>query len=642
MQQRRSISDESTAAEQGFRSRCWEYSYRSSSISKDDKPDDLLHDFYIPALSLAKTYDRVAGYFRSSSLAAASQGFSGFVGRDGKMRLIVGADLDPDDVRAVLAGDQERLSRRLGERLEAKEAWPEDVRRGVTLLAWMVANGYLELRVAFRVHAETREPIPFDAGDDGYFHEKWFVMTDAFGDSICGSGSLNESKTALVHNFENVTVFCSWRGGRDLLETERLQRDFEVLWNDEAPHLAVKRLPDAVRERLIRIADGVTVPIEIDGTRPATSAASTPSPLERLRFFVLRDAPKMPGGRFVGLSTAPVEAWPHQEVVVRRLVQTWPYSYLLCDEVGLGKTIEAGLAFRCLYLSGIARRILIAAPASLTEQWLRQMASKVLMHFGKAVASPKMQHEYIFPKKARVDADSLFEPDLVIISTGLLARSERAEGLRWSEPFDIVLLDEAHAARRSNPTQGTEAYPEYVELYRNLRDIVRPAARSLWLATATPMQLHPVEVCDLISLTNSVGAFQYSPRLTLEYYAILGKLVDDQTLSPSEWSFLRHSVKSIRREDQFLWEYLEKCAIPASFKWVFNQWLEEGRLPYGRDLEILRRILFSVAPLSRVMMRHTRGLLDIYRKEGQLKQNLARRSIEPLRSITFSEAEKRI
>ena len=51
----------------------------------------------------------------------------------------------------------------------------------------MVANGYLELRVAFRVHAETREPIPFDAGDDGYFHEKWFVMTDAFGDSICGS-----------------------------------------------------------------------------------------------------------------------------------------------------------------------------------------------------------------------------------------------------------------------------------------------------------------------------------------------------------------------------------------------------------------------------------------------------------------------
>ena len=61
------------------------------------------------------------------------------------------------------------------------------------------------------------------------------------------------------------------------------------------------------------------------------------------------------------------------------------------------------------------------------------------------------------------------------------------------------------------------------------------------------MQLHPVEVCDLISLTNSVGAFQYSPRLTLEYYAILGKLVDDQTLSPSEWSFLRHSVKSIRR-----------------------------------------------------------------------------------------------
>jgi len=47
---------------------------------------DILQDFYIPAFSLAVRYDLVAGYFRSSSLAAASQGFSSFVGRQGKMR----------------------------------------------------------------------------------------------------------------------------------------------------------------------------------------------------------------------------------------------------------------------------------------------------------------------------------------------------------------------------------------------------------------------------------------------------------------------------------------------------------------------------------------------------------------------------
>jgi len=54
---------------------------------------EILKDFYIPALQLAVRYDRLAGYFRSSSLAAASRGFSSFAGRQGRMRLIVVADV---------------------------------------------------------------------------------------------------------------------------------------------------------------------------------------------------------------------------------------------------------------------------------------------------------------------------------------------------------------------------------------------------------------------------------------------------------------------------------------------------------------------------------------------------------------------
>lgn len=637
------VSDQNITEELGFRSRAWQLSYRSSSITKGEEPDDILHDFYIPALKLAVKYDRVAGYFRSSSLAAASQGFTSFVGRKGRMRLIVGADLDPEDVRAILAGDRERLERRLSERLESPEAWPDDVRRGVTLLAWMVAQGFLEVRIALRKHAVTGEPIPFDSDEDGYFHEKWFIMTDAAGNRLYGSGSLNESKTALKHNFENITLLWDWLSDDIAAEIDRVQRGFEAMWNNEMPHLAVLTLPEAVRKRLIRLAEGVEVPAEIDGTRPKLPSPAVPSALERLRFAVLRDAPRMPGGRLVGLTTAPVDAWPHQEVVVRRLVETWPYSYLLCDEVGLGKTIEAGLAFRCLYLSGIVKRILIAAPASLTEQWLRQVASKVLMPFGKAVASPQMQHEYLLPKPAKVPTTSLFAPDLVIISTGLLSRRERAEALRDAEPFDIVLLDEAHAARRSNATQGTAAFPEYVELYKNLRDLVRPRAQSLWLATATPMQLHPVEVCDLIALTRRVGPFQLSPRLTLEYYRILGNLVQGGEPSDAEWEFLRRSVNLLQYHDPFLWRYLRSHVVPPSLARPLDQWLEAGRIPHGkRDRETLRRVLFSAAPLSRVMMRHTRDLLNIYRAKGRLQQNLARRRILPLRSITFSEKERRL
>jgi hypothetical protein len=417
--------NEACLENKGLRSRRWLLSYKTSSTIIDGRPVDMLHDFYVPALRLAVRYDRVAGYFRSSSLAAASMGFSAFVGRQGKMRLVVGADLEPEDVRAILAGDQERLAAKLNGEFDRPDTWPEGVRNGVTLLAWMVAHGHLEVRVAFRVHRETGEPLPFDAVDDGYVHEKWFIMHDEFGNRLYGSGTLNESKTALMLNAENIDIHCDWWGETDRLRVDEAVESFEKLWDSRVPHMPVMTLPEAVRRRLIQLAEGIDFPMEVDGTSAAPRTVEPPSAMERLKFAILRDAPKMPGGRFVGAETAPIEPWPHQAIVVRRLIETWPYSYLLCDEVGLGKTIEAGLAFRSLYLSGLVKRILIAAPASLTRQWHRQMASKMLLSFGLARTVPETSHEYIFPFNENRTATSIYEPDLVIVSTGLLARRER-------------------------------------------------------------------------------------------------------------------------------------------------------------------------------------------------------------------------
>ncbi|MGQ9824900.1 MAG: helicase-related protein [Desulfotomaculales bacterium] len=626
----------------GLRSRRWLLSYKTSSTLIDGRPVDMLQDFYIPALSLAVRYDRVAGYFRSSSLAAASQGFSAFVGRQGRMRLIVGADLDPGDVRAILAGDQERLAKSLNGALEQLESWPEDVRNGVTLLAWMVARGYLEVRVAFRVHRETCEPLPFDAVDDGYVHEKWFVLHDEYGNRLYGSGTLNESKTALIKNAENIDIHCDWWGERERRRVDEAGEAFENLWAGRVPHLPVMTLPEAVRRNLIRIAEGIHRPVEIDGTSAAPGEVEPPSAMERLRFAVLRDGPKMPGGRFVGIKTAPVEPWPHQAIVVRRLVETWPHSYLLCDEVGLGKTIEAWLAFRSLYLSGLVKRILIAAPASLTRQWHRQMASKLLLPFGRARTIPETSHEYILPCAENRPAGSIYDPDLVIVSTGLLARRERLAALTCAQPFDIALIDEAHAARRRNPSGGPEAHPDFGHLYTAIRDYLRGHSRSLWLATATPMQINPVEVCDLLALTNRVGAFQFDPSLTLQYYEILARLGHGQEPGTHEWDFLRRAVRAVQEQDPLLWRFLEESVIDGRIRVTVRQWLEHGRTPRGKDRELLRRLIFSASPLSRVMLRHTRRLLEIYRDNGQLQQNLARRHILQMPRIVFTPLERRI
>lgn len=636
------VQNKAAADGQGLRSRNWLLSYKTSSTIIDGRTVDILNDFYVPALSLTVRYDRVAGYFRSSSLAAASHGFSAFVGRQGKMRLIVGADLQPADVKAILAGDSQRLEVKLNDELASPGNWPEGVRNGLTLLAWMVAHGYLEVRVAFRVHRVTEEPLAHDSVVDGYVHEKWFVLYDELENRMYGAGTLNESKTALVFNAENIDIHCDWWGETDRRRVDDAAADFDNLWMNRLPHLPVLTLPEAVQRRLIRFAEGIDRPVEIDGNSAASRVVEPPSAMERLRFAVLRDAPKMPGGRFVGMETAPVAPWPHQAIVVRRLVETWPNSYLLCDEVGLGKTIEAGLAFRSLYLSGLVKRILIAAPASLTQQWHRQMATKVLLPFGRARTGPEYYHEYVFPAEENKPADSIYDPDLVIMSTGILARRERAAALTSAKPFDIALVDEAHAARRRNPTGGPSAHPDYGYLYTSIRDYLRRHTRSLWLATATPMQISPVEVCDLVAFTNRVGAFQFDPTLTLQYYEMLGKLIHKQDLGNQEWEFLRRAVIAVQMQDPMLWRFIEESVIDGRTRATVRQWLEHGRIPRGKDRELMYRLIFSASPLSRVMLRHGRRLLEIYRDNGQLQQNLAQRHISRMPLINFTPLEQQI
>src|SRR6056297_2116984 len=108
-----------------FKDREWRISYKTSSATPGRKAVNILHDFYIPVLTSSVDYKRVAGYFSSSSLAVASQGFSALVNSGGKIRLVVGSDLKEDDVEAILKGDSQRMAEALNSELERQESWPK-------------------------------------------------------------------------------------------------------------------------------------------------------------------------------------------------------------------------------------------------------------------------------------------------------------------------------------------------------------------------------------------------------------------------------------------------------------------------------------------------------------------------------------
>ena len=80
---------------------------------------------------------------------------------------------------------------------------------------------------------------------------------------------------------------------------------------------------------------------------------------------------------------APLEAGviplPHQLHALTRAMTGDRIRYLLADEVGLGKTIEAGLIFRELKLRGLVKRVLVVAPKGLVTQWVQEMQT----HFGE-------------------------------------------------------------------------------------------------------------------------------------------------------------------------------------------------------------------------------------------------------------------
>ena len=76
--------------------------------SYDSDRDDILNEFYIPALSESIIYKRLTGSFSSASLAVAARGISRLIKNGGTMKLVVGAQLSHDDVNAIIQGSLER------------------------------------------------------------------------------------------------------------------------------------------------------------------------------------------------------------------------------------------------------------------------------------------------------------------------------------------------------------------------------------------------------------------------------------------------------------------------------------------------------------------------------------------------------
>lgn len=209
--------------------------------------DDLVKDFFVPCLESSVLYRRAAGYFTSAGLALAARGVASLASRRGKMMLVVSPYLDPADVEALQAAEN-NPSNVLRTIVARSLADIEDalVKDRLNALAWLAAAGLLEIKLALRLDPQGRI-------SRGIFHEKTGIFTDRDNNHVAFSGSSNETAGGLVDNFESVKAFCSWRDQEGRVQEEI--ENFEALWNNTTPGLRVLDFSEAGKELLERFRD---------------------------------------------------------------------------------------------------------------------------------------------------------------------------------------------------------------------------------------------------------------------------------------------------------------------------------------------------------------------------------------------------
>ncbi len=189
---------------------------------------------------------------------------------------------------------------------------------------------------------------------------------------------------------------------------------------------------------------------------------------------------------------------PHQINVAHRLSEEHFPRVILADEVGLGKTIEAGIYIKEMMARNLAERILIIVPASLLNQWQFEMQNKFNIRFtiydGKKIKELKKKGSY---KSANLLSNPFYYDNLIICSLQF-ARNRKYIELLSQVSWDIVIFDEAHHLRRYLLNTMTGYYRETLN-YELARNLIQNA-ESLLLLTATPLQLHSFELYSLIEL----------------------------------------------------------------------------------------------------------------------------------------------
>jgi superfamily II DNA/RNA helicase len=532
----------------------------------------------------AVSYDRIAGYFRSSLLEVAGEAITGV---SGKVRIICNSDLDPDDL-ATAAAAAAALQRSWCEG-KPELAPPSALPRYKALYDALISDK-IEIRV-----------LPDTAF--GLIHVKAGVIRYANGSSAAFLGSVNESASAWKLNYELL-----WESDEPGT-IAWVQEEFDALWNDHrARALADCPFIQNDVQRIIHRQVVEPEKLQTSSVMEAAAAAAVETPIYR---------------REQGL-------WPHQKYFASLALERHRLGgarLVLADQVGLGKTIQLAMAALLMALEDPqGGPILVLAPKPLLQQWRDELMELLQLPSAYWNGRSWVDENDVEHPSEGVKSLSKCPRRIGLVSQGLIVRG-MPDTIRQllNQRYTCVIVDEAHRARRRNRPKMEAGQPEVDEKAEPNKLMlflcqIGEKTKSMLLATATPVQLHPVEAWDLLSILSNgnegvLGGITKTSRWFSAYRTI--QVATGEQSVPADddvegWEFVRDplpastedpAIEKIRRQLrakdkqwQFTPETLDKLPVAVRRVQLKNKLLPE----YGERFN----------PMLRCIVRRTRSYLE--------------------------------
>lgn len=539
------------------------------------RQNKLATQFLQEKLQGAASYDRIAGYFCSSILEIAGEAIEGV---SGKVRIICNSRLSPEDVKVANLAKM-RLKQEWCEFLpEAKFCSEVAVERLKKLYA-LLSSGKLEIRV-----------IPDEIY--GLMHGKAGVIAYQDGSATSFLGSINETRNAYTVNYElvwedNSAEAVAW-----------VRQEFDYFWHSR---YAVP-LSDFIISDIDRISKRIVISLEDwrDDDGDIVPSVAVEEPVYRKEF---------------GL-------WEHQKYFVERAFrehkQKGGARLLLADEVGLGKTVQLAMAAKLMALYG-DNPVLIIVPKTLLSQWQEEIHH--LLDLPSAVWTGKGwvdENGYEYPADS-VKSIQKCPRRIGIVSQGLITRkSEAAEYLKQLK-YECVILDEAHRARRGNLNKDADEHKAQPNNLLAFLNEITFQTNSLLLATATPVQMNPVEAFDLLNAlampTEKVMGDKYSvwrtlPQTSLDYIAGNRQPPDTEA---EMWNIVRNPFPQKTEKNRRI-EIIRNQLDIDDDTFVLEQGIYAGLRPAQkqkiRELYYDDQFILHHNPYIRCIVRRTRDFLE--------------------------------